>query len=62
MKPGLPSDELWQLDLARGQRRPLIEAGSPFKIASNGWEGSPDGAKLVFLSARGRNLWLVRLP
>jgi Tol biopolymer transport system component len=64
MKPGLPSDELWQLDLARGQRRLLIraEAGSPFKIANNEWEVSPDGTTLVFLSARDRNLWLVRLP
>jgi len=62
MKPGLPSDELRQLDLARGQRRPLIEAGSPFKIANNEWEVSPDVANLVFLSAHGRDLWLVRLP
>jgi len=37
MKPGQPSDELLQLDLARGQKRTLIEAGSPFKIANNEW-------------------------
>ena len=64
MKPGQPSDELWQLDLARGQRQRLIraEAGSPFKIANNDWAVSPDGSQLVFLSARDRNLWLVKLP
>jgi hypothetical protein len=64
MAPGAASDELWQLDLARGQKQQLIraEAGSPFKIANNDWAVSPDGSQLVFLSARDRNLWLVKLP
>ena len=64
MAPGVAGDELWQLDLARGQKQQLIraKAGSPFKIANNDWAVSPDGSQLVFLSARDRNLWLVRLP
>jgi len=64
MAPGAAGDELWQLDLARGQKQQLIraEAGSPFKIANNDWAVSPDGSQLVFLSARDRNLWLVKLP
>ncbi len=64
LRPGAPGDELWQLDVATGRSERLIaaDAGSPFKIANGDWDVARDGAKIVFLSARDRNLWLVTLP
>ncbi len=64
LRPGAPGDELWQLDVATGRTERLIaaDAGSPFKIANGDWDVARDGSKLVFLSARDRNLWLVTLP
>lgn len=64
LRPGAPSDELWQLDVTTGQSERLIAAGagSPFKIANGDWDVARDGSKMVFLSARDRNLWLFVLP
>jgi len=64
LRPGAPGDELWQLDVATGRSERLIaaDAGSPFKIANGDWDVARDGSKIVFLSARDRNLWLVTLP
>jgi Tol biopolymer transport system component len=64
LKPGAPSNELWQLDATSGQSQQLIAASadSPFKIANGDWDVSRDGSKLVFLSARDRNIWLATLP
>ncbi len=64
LRPGAPGDELWQLDVTTGRSERLIaaEAGSPFKIANGDWDVARDGSKVVFLSARDRNLWLVTLP
>lgn len=63
LQMGAPSHELWQLDVMTGEAQRLIaaSAGSPFKIANGDWDVSSDGAKIVFLSARDRNLWLARL-
>jgi len=64
LAPGAPGNALWQLDMASGAARQLIAASaqSPFKIANGDWDVSRDGSKVVFLSARDRNLWLVTLP
>ncbi len=64
LRPGAPGDELWQLDVTTGRAERLIaaDAGSPFKIANGDWDVARDGSKLVFLSARDRNLWLATLP
>lgn len=64
LRPGAPSDELWQLDVTTGRSERLIaaDAGSPFKIANGDWDVARDGSKIVFLSARDRNLWLAALP
>ncbi|MCL6512257.1 MAG: hypothetical protein K6U78_16415 [Anaerolineae bacterium] len=64
LAPGVPSNELWQLDVISGTAQQLIAASahSPFKIANGDWDVSRDGSKVVFLSARDRNLWLVTLP
>ncbi|MCS7056629.1 MAG: hypothetical protein NZM18_10725 [Thermoflexales bacterium] len=64
LRPGAPGDELWQLDVTTGQAELLIaaDAGSPFKIANGDWDVARDGSKLVFLSARDRNVWLLALP
>ncbi|BCX02402.1 MAG: hypothetical protein KatS3mg053_0340 [Candidatus Roseilinea sp.] len=64
LRPGAPSDELWQLEVTTGRAERLVaaDAGSPFKIANGDWDVARDGSKIVFLSARDRNLWLVTLP
>jgi dipeptidyl aminopeptidase/acylaminoacyl peptidase len=64
VKTGAPANELWQLDATTGESTQLIaaEAASPFKIGNGDWDVSPDGARIVFLNARDRNLWLAQLP
>jgi Tol biopolymer transport system component len=64
LQPGAPSNELWQLDATTGKAEQIIaaSAGSPFKITNGDWDVSRDGAKLLFLSARDRNIWLASLP
>jgi Tol biopolymer transport system component len=59
-----PSNELWQIDVPSMEARKLIapSGDSPFKIANGDWDVSRDGSKLVFLSARDRNIWLAALP
>ena len=63
LKPGAPGNELWVYDTAGGQQRQLIAAdgGSPFKIANGDWDVSPDGRRILFLSARDQNIWLADL-
>ncbi len=57
------SNELWVFDTASGQSRQLIAASgdSPFKIGNGDWDVSPDGARILFLNARDRNVWLAGL-
>lgn len=64
LKLGQPSHELWQLDAESGQSTQLIAASadSPFKIGNGDWDVSDDGAHLLFVSAKDRNIWLFNLP
>lgn len=64
LKLGQPSHELWQLDVDSGQSTQLIAASadSPFKIGNGDWDISDDGAHLLFVSAKDRNIWLFNLP
>lgn len=63
LQQGAPSTELVQLDVRTGQRSTLIRAAadSPFRIANGDWDVSADGKRIVFLSARDRNVWVAEL-
>ncbi|MGD8823166.1 MAG: hypothetical protein PVG63_08705 [Anaerolineales bacterium] len=54
---------LWQYDSASGEG---IQLTNPdvyhFKIANNDWEVSPDGTKVVYVSAEDYSLWILQLP
>ncbi len=64
LETSAPSNALWQLNVATSQSEQLIApvADGPFKIASGDWDVSPDGRRIVYLSARDRNIWAVTLP
>jgi hypothetical protein len=64
LETSAPSNELWRLDATTLKAERLIApvADGPFKIASGDWDVAPDGRKIVFLSARDRNIWTVTLP
>ncbi len=64
LQPGAPGNELWQLDVTTLEQTRLIDASadSPFKIANGDWDVARDGSKLIFLSARDRNIWMATLP
>lgn len=64
LETSAPSNELWRLDVTTLKAERLIAAvaDGPFKIASGDWDLSPDGRRIVFLSARDRNIWTVTLP
>jgi hypothetical protein len=54
---------LVQIDVSSAVLVPLeIPYPEHFRIANNDWMPSPDGLKLVFLSAEDRSLWVVELP
>jgi Tol biopolymer transport system component len=54
---------LWQVDAASGKAEPLTDPElTSFKVANGDWAVSPDGQKLVFVSASDQNLWLLSLP
>jgi Tol biopolymer transport system component len=54
---------LWQFDTSNGAMQPLITPETmPVKIAGGDWAVSPDGQKVVFLSAADQNLWLIEFP
>jgi len=51
------------VDAATGEIRPLTDpALTPFRIANGDWSLSPDGTRVVFVSAEDRNLWVIELP
>ncbi len=58
-----PGISLWQVDAASGD---AIQLSHPqltsISIANNDWQISPDGRRMVYLSAEDRNLWVLRLP
>jgi hypothetical protein len=60
-----PKDSLvvWELDVESGHSRPLTDPQRLRFIINDGdWELSPDGKKLVFVSAEDKNFWLITLP
>jgi Tol biopolymer transport system component len=62
-KPDAVFHELWELDAATGQARPLTDpAITPFKIANGDWRVSPDGGYVAFVESKDRNLWVIELP
>ena len=46
----------------KAERLIAAAADGPFKIASGDWAVSSDGRRIVFLTARDRNIWTVTLP
>jgi hypothetical protein len=62
------SNRLWQVEIGLpgstgGQVDPLTDpALTPFKIANDDWQVSPDGRFLSFVSALDHNIWLLKLP
>jgi Tol biopolymer transport system component len=64
LEPGALGNALWQLDVVTMTKTQLIapDAASPFKIANGDWDVARDGSKLIFLSARDRNIWMATLP
>ncbi|HEY44807.1 MAG TPA: hypothetical protein G4O11_12565 [Anaerolineae bacterium] len=59
----LPGPTLWQVDVLSGNAWRLVDLSSAsLRIASNDWQPSPDGEKMVFRSAEDQNLWVLELP
>jgi Tol biopolymer transport system component len=51
------------MNLETGQTDPLTDPETtPLRIEGGDWTLSPDGKKVVFVSAVDQNLWLVTLP
>jgi WD40 repeat protein len=58
-----PVHRLWQVEAESGEAVPLTDpATTPFKIANGDWSVSPDGQRMVFVSATDQNIWLLELP
>jgi hypothetical protein len=58
-----PGPALWQVDIDNGRSWRLIDPlQTSLQIASNDWQPSPDGDKIVFRSAVDQNLWVLELP
>ena len=58
-----PGPALWQVDAITGKSWRLIDPQhTSWQIASNDWQPSPDGEKIVFRSAEDQNLWVLELP
>ena len=54
---------LWKINVETGQEVRLTDpAAIPLSIEAGDWRVSPDGQKVVFVSAVDHNLWLVILP
>ncbi len=54
---------LLQVDAATGEVTALaFPEGTPFEVGGNEWQVSPDGTRIVFLSAADRSLWVLPLP
>lgn len=63
LETGKPSHAFYEYDANTGAARRLTDPNSsPFKIANGDWVVSPDGQKLVFLTAKDLNLWLWTFP
>lgn len=63
LDPTMTWHTLYEYDAETGISRRLTDpAVTPFKITNGDWVLSPDGAKVIFVSAQDRNLWLLTLP
>lgn len=62
-QPETTSHSVWEYDVARNTTRPLTDPKvTPFKISFGDWALSPDGARIVYMSADDRNLYVLDLP
>jgi len=63
LEPGAPSHRVLEVEAATGEIRPLTDPATlPFRIAGGDWALSPDGRRIVFVSAADRSLWILELP
>ena len=54
---------LWQINVETGAEVRLTDPEAiPLSIEAGDWVVSPDGEKVVFVSAGDQNLWLIILP
>jgi Tol biopolymer transport system component len=57
------SHRLLEVDAASGAARAVSDpAVTPFRVAGGDWSVSPDGNRVVFVSAGDHNLWVIDLP
>ena len=55
--------ELWEIDAATGQSRPLIDGTvTPLPILNGDWRVAPDGQSIAFVNSVDRNVWVLKLP
>lgn len=60
MEMGAPAFRLQEYDASTGALRDLTDPATlPFRVANNDWVVSPDGSRVVFVSADDGNLWLL---
>lgn len=60
---GAAGHRLLEVDAASGAARALTDpAVTPFRVAGGDWSVSPDGRRVVFVSAGDHNLWVIDLP
>lgn len=60
---GAAGFRLLEVDAASGAARALTDpAVTPFRVAGGDWSVSPDGSRVVFVSAGDHNLWVIDLP
>jgi len=63
LDPGAPAQRVVLVDAATGQTEEAINPNeTPLRILGGDWALSPDGRRIVFVSAVDRNLWLASLP
>lgn len=56
------SMQLWAVDVAANQSRPLTDpARLRFSIANGDWDVSPNGRYVVFVNSADQNIWLITL-
>jgi hypothetical protein len=63
LRPEARLHELWQVEPATGDARPLTDPEiTPFKIANGDWRASPDGRYITYVESSDRNIWVLELP
>ena len=63
LSPGQESMQLWAIEVATNQSRPLTDPASlSFSISNGDWEVSPDGRQVIFVNSADQNIWLITLP